>query len=225
MPNNNLLATTEQIKNDVAQHLADKNLSENVYSKLQNCRVELAKMNLKKTGENKFTKFKYYELSDFLPSIMQLFNKHKLFSLFSDCGEYCTLQIFNADNTDENMIFTSYNADASVKGATAIQSHGSLLTYQRRYLYMMALEIVEADVLDYGMNANDNTIELIDAKTLASIDKDLSDAKASAEKKKYILSKFNITKFSDLPKNQYDNYYKLINVIANKNLEAEKNAN
>lgn len=225
MPNNNLLATTEQIKNDVALHLADKNSIENVYSKLQNCRVELAKMNLKKTGENKFTKFKYYELSDFLPSIMQLFNKHNLFSLFSDCGEYCTLQIFNADIPTENIIFTSHNEDASVKGATAIQSHGSLLTYQRRYLYMMALEIVEADVLDYGMNANDNTIELIDSKILTSIDADLKNANVSADQKKWILSKLNITKFSDLPKNQYDNYYKLINVVAGENEKRAKNAN
>jgi len=217
MSNNNLLATTEQIKNDVANHLADKNSSENVYSKLQNCRVELAKMNLKKTGENKFTKFKYYELSDFLPSIMQLFNKYRLFSLFSDCGEYCTLQVFNADVSTESMIFTSQNADASVKGATPIQSHGSLLTYQRRYLYMIALEIVEADVLDYGMNANDNTIELIDSKILTSIDADLKNANVSAEQKKWILSKLNITKFSDLPKNQYDNYFKLVAVIAEKN--------
>ena len=49
----------------------------NVFEKLQNCRVELQKMNLKKTGENKFAGFKYYELADILPSINELFLKYK----------------------------------------------------------------------------------------------------------------------------------------------------
>ena len=45
----------------------------NIYEKLQECRVELQKMNLKKTGENKFAGFKYYELADFLPTVNELF--------------------------------------------------------------------------------------------------------------------------------------------------------
>ena len=38
--------------------------------------------------------------------------------------------------------------DATLKGAHPIQNLGAVETYQRRYLYMTAFEIVEADVLD-----------------------------------------------------------------------------
>ena len=37
----------------------------NVYSKLQTARVRLQESNLKKSGENKFAGFKYFELGDF----------------------------------------------------------------------------------------------------------------------------------------------------------------
>ena len=47
---------------------------------MQKARVELQGMNLKKSGENKFAGFKYYELGDFLPAINKLMLDHKLFS-------------------------------------------------------------------------------------------------------------------------------------------------
>ena len=39
-------------------------------------------------------------------------------------------------------------ASAQLKGVHEIQNLGAVETYQRRYLYMVAFEIVEADVLD-----------------------------------------------------------------------------
>ena len=55
----------------------------NVFEKLQLCRVELQKSNLKKSGKNKFAGFEYFELGDFLPKVNELFNDHKLFSNFN----------------------------------------------------------------------------------------------------------------------------------------------
>ena len=38
-----------------------------VYSKLMKARIRLQGMELKKSGENKFAGYKYFELGDFLP--------------------------------------------------------------------------------------------------------------------------------------------------------------
>lgn len=47
----------------------------NIYAKLQNARVELQKRKIKKTGYNKYAGFRYYELSDFLPNVNEIFQK------------------------------------------------------------------------------------------------------------------------------------------------------
>lgn len=122
----------------------------NIYQKLQSCRVRLQKMNLKKSGENKFAKFKYYELSDFLPAINELFDEFKLFDHFGIDSEKAVLTIIDteADTNAEPVTFTMPIAAADVKGATPIQSLGAQNTYLRRYLYMNALDIVENDTLD-----------------------------------------------------------------------------
>ena len=46
----------------------------NIYQKLSKARVELQKLNLTKTGHNKFSDYRYFELSDFMPAINRIFN-------------------------------------------------------------------------------------------------------------------------------------------------------
>lgn len=120
----------------------------NIYSKLQNARVQLQNMNLKKTGNNKFAGYTYFELGDFLPKINEIFQELKLFSQITFTNEVATLHIVNSEKPDEIISFTSPMESASLKGTHPIQNLGAVETYQRRYLYMMALEIVEGDPLD-----------------------------------------------------------------------------
>ena len=120
----------------------------NVYQKLQKCRVELQNMNLKKTGNNKFAGFTYFELSDFLPTINELCEKHGLFTRTSFTSELAMLEVINAEAPEEVILFTSPQAEATLKGCHAIQNVGAVETYQRRYLLMVAFEIVENDSLD-----------------------------------------------------------------------------
>ena len=116
--------------------------------KLQECRVELQEMKLKKSGENKFAHFKYFELGDFIPQVNKMFYDKKMFSNFSIMGDIATLTITDAEETNSSQTFSSNIADANVKGCTAIQSLGAVHTYLKRYLYLNALEIVESDILD-----------------------------------------------------------------------------
>lgn len=127
----------------------------NIFEKLQNCRIELQKLNLKKSGKNKFAGFEYYELKDFLPTINELFAKHKLFSNFSINTDTAVLTIYDTESEDETgIVFTSPIAEANVKGCTPIQSLGAIHTYMKRYLYLNALEIVENDVLDASVGTD-----------------------------------------------------------------------
>lgn len=119
-----------------------------IYEKLQKCRCELQSMNLKKSGKNKFAGFSYYELADIMPTINSLFLKYKLCSNFSIENGQANLIIYDWEDDTENMIFTSPIADLELKGCTAVQSLGGIHTYLKRYLYLNALEIVEADMLD-----------------------------------------------------------------------------
>jgi hypothetical protein len=120
----------------------------NVYEKLQLCRVALQEMGLKKSGNNKFAGYTYFELSDFLPSVNTLCKANGLFTLTTFHPDVATLEVINSEKPEERIVFTSPMAEAALKGCHAIQNVGAVQTYQRRYLMMVAFEIVEADGLD-----------------------------------------------------------------------------
>lgn len=131
-----------------------------VFAKLQDCRVKLQEMNLKKSGENKFAKFKYFELADFLPSVNKLFLEHKLCSNFSILPHCAKLTIYDTEEEKEEfriLEFISTLAPAELRGATPIQSLGAEHTYLKRYLYLNALEIVEGDALDASLGSERQT--------------------------------------------------------------------
>lgn len=120
----------------------------NIYTKLQQMRVALQGMSIKKTGENKFAGYKYYELGDILPPINQLMLDHGVAGLVTFEGESAKLRLVNCEKPEEVIEFTSPMATATLKGAHDIQNLGAVETYQRRYLYMMAFEVVESDFFD-----------------------------------------------------------------------------
>lgn len=133
----------------------------NVYEKIQQVRVELQNLGLNKSGKNKFAGYTYFELSDFLPAVNQLCKDHKLMTHISFTREEATLTIINAEAPDEKVIYTSPMYEAVLKGAHPIQNAGAVITYQRRYLMMIAFEIVECDALDstQGKNVSRETIK------------------------------------------------------------------
>lgn len=118
-----------------------------IYEKLQKCRVELQNLKLKKSGKNNYAGFEYFELKDFLPTINQMFQEYKLFSNFSMNEGYAKLEIIDyEDNT--KVEFYSPIAELELKGCNKIQALGGTHTYLKRYLYINALEIIEADLFD-----------------------------------------------------------------------------
>lgn len=119
----------------------------NVYKKLQAARVALQGTALKKSGNNKFAGYNYFELGDFLPTINDLFHKAGLCSVVSFGPELATLRVIDTED-GSSVEFTSPMGSASLKGCHEVQNIGAVETYQRRYLYVTALEIVEHDALE-----------------------------------------------------------------------------
>lgn len=126
----------------------------NIYEKMQKAKVELQKKDLKKTGENKFSNYKYYELGDFIPAINEICEKIGLFTQVNFEPEFAILTIINTEKTDERLEYMSQMVKTTLKGCNEIQALGGIQTYQRRYLYMNAFEISEND---YYVDGQDNT--------------------------------------------------------------------
>lgn len=118
-----------------------------IHKKLMQARLELQNTDLKKSGHNKFAGYRYFELADFLPTINNIFNKHGLCGVVSYATDIATLTIVDVDD-DSTIIITSPMGSAALKGVHEVQNIGAVETYQRRYLWVTAMEIVEHDALD-----------------------------------------------------------------------------
>lgn len=159
----------------------------NVYEKLHAARMEFHKAKIKKSGYNKFANYWFFELADFVMPILELFNKHKLFSHVTFDADYAYLRIIDMENPGETITFKSPMAGAELKGTHPIQQMGAVETYQRRYLYIMALDIVEHDAIDSvppvgDSNAEDRMREAATLKELQAIFADAYRAASDHEK-------------------------------------------
>jgi hypothetical protein len=126
-----------------------------IYKKLVDVRNELQTMPLSKSGHNKFAGYKYFELGDFLPSIQTLFKKHGLCDVISFTQELATMVVYDVED-GSSATFTSPMGSAQLKGCHEVQNIGAVETYQRRYLYVTALAIVEHDALDAVTGSQDS---------------------------------------------------------------------
>ena len=120
-----------------------------IYQKLNAARSEFHTLKLKKTGHNKFAGYYYFELADFLIPALEVFAKHGLCAIVGFEADTATMRIVDAE-TGETVTITSPMGSAALKGCHEVQNIGAVETYQRRYLWVAALEIVEHDALDSG---------------------------------------------------------------------------
>lgn len=119
----------------------------NVLSKLQNARMALIAMTIKKGARNEFAKYNYMELADFLIPAQGIFSELGLVGVVSFTHEIASLTITDLDS-GEHVVVTSPMSTAALKGCHEVQNLGAVQTYLRRYLWVAALEIVEHDAID-----------------------------------------------------------------------------
>lgn len=123
----------------------------NVYGKLAVARGKFLKAPLKKSGTNTYAEFKYFELEDIVPTAISIFTDLGLVLIENITFENASATLVNVDNPEEFIIFNAPAKDPNIENGTkmsAIQGLGAYITYMRRYLYMLVLDIVEADAVD-----------------------------------------------------------------------------
>jgi hypothetical protein len=118
-----------------------------VYKKLQEARILLQNTKLNKSGKNKFAGFNYFELSDFIPQVTEIFNNVGLCGIVSFTNDTAYLTVHETES-DGFVTFTSPLVMAENAKGQAIQSLGATHTYFRRYLWLMCMEITENDLID-----------------------------------------------------------------------------
>jgi hypothetical protein len=121
--------------------------SMNVYQKLQLARVKLQSVKLEKSGHNKFAGYRYFELTDFLPTVNNIFAEVGLSHTLEFTDTLATMNVIDFEKGGIAK-FTCPMAEANLKGCHPVQNLGASITYITRYLLVMALAICEHDSLD-----------------------------------------------------------------------------
>ncbi len=129
--------------------------SVNVYQRLLSARTKFLESDVQKTGKNMHLSFKYFELNDIVPTAIKIFDETGLIPVVNFTSDVATMDIVNIDNPEEKITFTApFNqiepiiSNTGNKATNEMQALGSSITYMRRYLYMIALDICENDFID-----------------------------------------------------------------------------
>ena len=121
----------------------------NVYQKLLEARAKFLEEGVGKSGKNMTLSYKYFELDDIVPVATKIFKDVGLIALTQFSRETAILEIVNTDDSTDRIPFTAPVVVAEGnKAVTPVQAMGATITYYRRYLYMLALDICEPDAID-----------------------------------------------------------------------------
>ena len=128
---------------------------QNVYQKLIMTRAQFLNSDVQKTGKNMHLSFKYFELDDIVPTATRIFTEIGLIGIVNFTTDTATMNIVNTENPEEMISFVApFNqiepiiSSTGAKATNEMQALGSSITYMRRYLYMMALDVCESDSID-----------------------------------------------------------------------------
>lgn len=128
--------------------------------KLTLARKMFLEKNIRKSGTHMQLEFEYFTLGDIVPAATEIFNILGLTQIISIDGEFASMRVYDADGDfDENKYveftvpFVQVSKIVSNAGKSVtndIQALGSSVTYLRRYLWMLCLDIIEQDEVDSG---------------------------------------------------------------------------
>ena len=157
-----LIMANKETKTEIENAVVDWS-QKNVFQKLAEARARFLAMPIEKSGVNRFAKFKYFTLDDIVPAATAIFNDlGLLFVVTFEDGNALGL-LFDTDQYEERIIVKSPIKDLVTNdgeypnGMNAVQALGGTETYLRRYLYMLILDIVEADTFDATQGATDES--------------------------------------------------------------------
>lgn len=185
----NTMATAKTAEKTTPAKEAQKPM--NIYQKLLKARAMFLEADVKKTGKHMKLTFKYFELDDIVPTAIRVFGEVGLIPVVNFTADTATMTIIDTDTPEDNISFSApFNqgepivSNAGNQVTSAIQALGASITYMRRYLYMIALDICESDGIDSGANDAPTSSEKPKAPATpeqrAETKKTLTDSKGNA---------------------------------------------
>lgn len=136
---------------------------QNVYQKLILAREEFLKSEIEQTGKNMHLSFKYFELKDIVPTITKIFAKTGLLAVMNFTDKTGIVTIINTDNPEETIeFFAPFNqiepivSNTGKQATNNMQALGSSITYMRRYLYLIAMDICVNDEIEPTIDKTTN---------------------------------------------------------------------
>jgi hypothetical protein len=140
-----------------------KTTSLNVYQKLIEAREKFLVSDVNQSGKNMQLSFKYFELKDIVPTVTHIFKEMGLLAVARFTDTVATLTIINTDNPEETIDFpVPFNqiqpivSNAGKQVTNDMQALGSSITYMRRYLYLIAMDICVNDEIEPTINKDTN---------------------------------------------------------------------
>lgn len=128
----------------------------NVGQKLAKARLMFLNQKIGKSGKNLKLEFKYFELEDIVPPAIRIFNRLGLVTETQIDNTNATMKVYNVEAMNEDpIVFTAPYREIepiiSKNGGVVtnnLQVLGASITYLRRYLWMMVLDVTEPDSID-----------------------------------------------------------------------------
>lgn len=136
-----------------------KEVPTNVYGKLIEARIRFRETGIKKKGVNRYAEFDYFRLDEIIPVKQEIFRDLGLADVITFGNEVATLTIFNVDNPEESIDFMSQLAPDESMIKNPIQKVGAVQTYVRRYLYLLALDIIESDGIEETTGKDEDPVK------------------------------------------------------------------
>lgn len=124
-----------------------------IMKKLLEARIKFAQANVKKTGKGVIdgNEYTFYTLNDIIPTKNNIFKELGMVDIITYNNQEAKLELFDTDDLKESITFTSpMPNDLRSVNLNQMMAIGGCQTYQRRYLYVTALDISEPDHLENG---------------------------------------------------------------------------
>ena len=175
----------------------------NAKMKLAKARLYFLNSKIGKSGKNIVMEFKYFELEDIVPTAIRIFTRVGLLAV-DEIGvidpvsgqQIAKKSIYNADDPEEEPIVfrVPYKEMDQIVSKTGkivtnpLQAEGSSITYLRRYLWMVALDITEPDNVDDKLGLVPEEEEIIPEKPKVVTPKAPATVQERAEVKEELVS-------------------------------------
>lgn len=124
----------------------------NSYQRLMQARIDFAKKNIQPSGYNAHLNFDYLELKDIVPVANKVMQDNGLMLVIDFSSVECIGKVIDLFDENEPIYFTipypDPAKDAERLKLNVVAMVGSQVTYLRRYMYQLVLDIVVRDEID-----------------------------------------------------------------------------